>query len=414
MNTITGSCLLALAFSAVTANPENAWLSNVSAKLPAEEAALVRRAQAALLGNVVVAKPWAPRRGIVPSTGTYHGVWNWDAAFHAVGVSHWDATLAREQVEIILSGQQPNGMLPDVLFEGGRVVVTVTKPPVMAWAAAIIDRRDPRDAWLREVYPRLVKNTEFWLAQRGGRKDGLFFFAGKDAGFECCDDSIRLDNGYRFSKTDSHRLWPPDLNSYMVTHYRALAYMAGRLTLPDEQKKWIKVADALAKRINERLWDDQLGFYVDRDRVTGKDGPALSPAGFVPLFVHIAPPDRAARVAKLAADPLKFFPGMPSVAYDTHGYTSNGYWRGPTWLNWSYFAIKGLKDYGCHELASSMRRTQLEWVAKNGSICEYYDSRTGAGLGARNFGWSSTFTLAFILDWNNDNLTWFFPPVPRQ
>jgi hypothetical protein len=220
MNTITGSYLLALAFSAVTANPENEWLSNVSAKLPAEEAALVRRAQATLLGNVVVAKAWVPRRGIVPSTGTYHGVWNWDAAFHAVGVSHWDATLAREQVEIILSGQQPNGMLPDVLYENGRVVVSVTKPPVMAWAVAIIDRRDPDDAWLREVYPRLVKNTEFWLAERGGRKDGLFY--------------------------------------------------------------------------------------------------------------------------------------------------------------------------------------------------EYYDSRTGAGLGTRNFGWSATFTLAFILDWDNDNLTWFFPPVPKQ
>ena len=216
-----------------------------------------------------------------------------------------------------------------------------------------------------KVYPKLVRNTEFWLAERGGRKDGLFFFAGKDAGWECCDDSIRLDNGYRFSKTDSHRLWPPDLNSYMVTHYRALAYMAGRLALPGERKKWIKEADALASRINERLWDDHLGFYVDRDRVTGKNGPALSPAGFLPLFVHIAPPDRAARIAKLAADPAKFFPAMPSVAYDTRGYTANGYWRGPTWLNWSYFALKGLKDYGCNDLASSMRELSLSGSQKH-------------------------------------------------
>jgi hypothetical protein len=60
MNTITGSFILALAFSAVTANPQSEWLNNVSAKLSAEEASLVRRAQATLVGNIVVAKPWAP------------------------------------------------------------------------------------------------------------------------------------------------------------------------------------------------------------------------------------------------------------------------------------------------------------------------------------------------------------------
>ncbi len=67
---------------------------------------------------------------------------------------------AREQVEIILSGQQPNGMLPDLLQENGGVEARVTKPPVMAWAVAVVDRRAPDDAWLA-VYPKLVKNTEF-------------------------------------------------------------------------------------------------------------------------------------------------------------------------------------------------------------------------------------------------------------
>jgi putative isomerase len=161
MNTITGSFIFALEFSTVTTNRADEWFDNVSAKLPAEEAVLVRRAQATLLGNIVVAKPWAPRRGIVPSMATYHGVWSWDAAFHAAGVSHWDAKLAREQVEIILSGQQPNGMLPDLLQENGGVEARVTKPPVMAWAVAVVDRRAPDDAWLRAVYPKLVKNTEF-------------------------------------------------------------------------------------------------------------------------------------------------------------------------------------------------------------------------------------------------------------
>lgn len=37
--------------------------------------------------------------------GTYHGIWNWDSAFHAVAVSHWDGKLAGEQFEILFSKQ---------------------------------------------------------------------------------------------------------------------------------------------------------------------------------------------------------------------------------------------------------------------------------------------------------------------
>lgn len=157
-----------------------------------------------------------------------------------------------------------------------------------------------------------------------------------------------------------------------------------------------------------------MGFYVDRDRVTGKNGPALSPAGFMPLFVHIASPERATRVVKLAADPQKFFPGMPTAAYDTPGYDGRDMWRGPAWVNISYFAIKGIQEYGYTKLAETMRSTLLDWVTWDPStIWEYYDPKTGDGAGAKGFGWSAAFTITFILDWDNDNLTWFFPVAPK-
>jgi putative isomerase len=112
-------------------------------------------------------------------------------------------------------------------------------------------------------------------------------------------------------------------------------------------------------------------------------------------------------MAKLAADPAKFFPGMPTAAYDTSGYISQGYWRGPAWLNTSYFALKGLKEYGYADLAETMRSRLLGWIARDPStIWEYYDSKSGNGAGAKGFGWSAAFTIAFILDWDNDNLTW--------
>ena len=395
--------------SLTSASKATKWLRKNSNNVTPQQAELLKRAQATLLGNVVSLPAWKPYRGVEPSRGTYHGIWNWDSAFHAMAISNWNSALAQEQFDILFSRQQPSGALPDVIWDNGSFVSSLTKPPVMAWAVAVIDHRSPDTQYLRRMYPKLVRLGDFFLKERGGTRDGLFYYAGADVGADSgWDDSIRWDGGYRTSKTDEHRLWAIDLNCYMVLHYRALAYIAGRLDLFRDRQNWMTAAEQLAGRINERLWDEKIGFYVDRDRVTGKNGLALSPAGFMPLFVHIASPERAARMAKLAADPQKFFPGMPTAAYDTPGYESQGYWRGSAWLNTSFFALKGLQEYGFTRMADAMRSELLGWIAKDSStIWEYYDSKRGAGAGAEGFGWSAAFTIAFILDWNNNNLTWF-------
>lgn len=391
-----------------------AWLRRVDRRLSKPDQTLAKRALETLLGNLVAGKAWAPYQGIMPALGTYRGVWNWDSAFHAVGLSLWDPELARDQIRILFDKQLPTGALPDVIFEDGQIVTDFTKPPVMGWAIAVADRRSQDTAFLRTIYPKLIRLGEFFEQHRGGASDGLFFYGGAHAGMDSgWDNSIRWDGGYVDSKPDLKRLWAVDLNCYMVSHYRALATIAGRLGDRHAAAGWRTKAAGLAERINARLWDDKLGAYVDRDRVTGANGPALSPVTFMPLFVHIAPPDRAARLAKLAADPAKFFPGMPCAAYDTPGYVSSAYWRGPTWVNVAFFALKGLRDYGYRDVAATMRTNLLRWISDNAdSLYEYYDSRSGKGLGAHDYGWTAAFTLSFLLDWNNDHLTWLFERVP--
>ncbi len=374
------------------------------------DAHLLERAKSTLLGNLIDGAAWKPLRGIMPSLGTYRGVWNWDSAFHAMAISHWDPVLAREQFDILFDKQQPNGMLPDVIYEDGKMVVTVTKPPVMAWAVAVVDRRAPDLDYLGKIYPKLVHLGTFWLKERGGETDGLFFYAGKHTGYDSgWDNSIRFDNGYLLSESDDKRLWAIDLNCYMVSHYRALAYIAGRLGLSTEQTRWLDEAAALSARIEKTLWDESRGFYVDVDRKTGAPSPVLSVAAFMPLFLHLAPPERAARMARLAADPEKFFPGMPTAAYDTPDFSPTQMWRGPAWLNTSFFALKGLREYGHTGLAEQMRSTLLGWVANDPtSLYEYYEPKTGQGLAARGFGWTAAFLFSFLLDWDNDHLTWMF------
>jgi glycogen debranching enzyme len=64
------------------------------------------------------------------------------------------------------------------------------------------------------------------------------------------------------------------------------------------------------------------------------------------------------------------------------------YWRGPTWVNAAWLCWLGLVRLGYDEAAAQLARRLGDAVAAAG-LREYYDPRTGAGMGAHEFGWSS-------------------------
>ncbi|MFA6134203.1 MAG: trehalase family glycosidase [Phycisphaerae bacterium] len=348
--------------------------------------------------------PWHPRRGICPTPWVYRGIWNWDAAFHAVGAAWFDPALARDQVLIMLDLQQPSGALPDVVYENGEVNTQSGKPPVMPWAATVVDRLAPDDSFMREVYGKFVRYEEHWRLNRGGAAEGLFRYDSEMTEPVLRDKRSRFESGWdnsvRWDKA-SFGLWAIDLNCYMVMTYRALAYMAGRVGRASEAQSWEAAGEKLAAEINDRLWDESAGAYVDRFREGGAYSDVLSPASFMPLYIRIAPKDRAERMAALAADPSKFHPGMPTVAYDNPQYRNDFYWRGPTWLNVAYFALKGLKYYGYDAIADAGRDLILSWCDKNEDcIWELYDSRNGKGLRSPQFAWSAAFIITFVRNWS--------------
>jgi glycogen debranching enzyme len=118
----------------------------------------------------------------------------------------------------------------------------------------------------------------------------------------------------------------------------------------------------------------------------------------MPLFTGVASKERADAMAAVAADPKRMYPGLPTVSYDHPSYEGGEYWRGPAWLNTTYFAVEGLRSYGHRNLADRLRETIMGWCA-NGtdSLHEYYDSRTGTGCGAPHFGWTSAFLIELIV-----------------
>ena len=368
---------------------------------------LLELAYTTLMNNVYEPEgyPWSPYRCISPgrklpgTNGSFTGVWNWDSAFHAVGVSRWDTALAREALLGFMQYQREDGLFPDVMFENGKLVNEFSKPPVLAWACVTVYKRDKDIDFLKKVYPMFVKNEEYWVKNR--TVGGLLHYDSDDKESPDYDLHVRYESGWdnsvRWDKSIAD-MWAVDLNCFMVMNYRALGFMANELSLADDAKKWVEKENALAKLINEKLWDGEKHYYADANLSSGEVSDVLTPASFMPLYIGIAPCERAECMAEIAK--TRFCGKMPTVSFDNPEF-SNDYWRGSTWLNVAYFAAKGLKDYG-FEVADEIKKSILAMCAKDKEhIFENYDSKLEKGQYCDHFSWSSVFIIEFILNFGN-------------
>ena len=335
---------------------------------------------------------------ISPGIKNFHGIWNWDTAFHAVGVSRFDSKLATDQIEGFFDYMLEDGMLPDLVDTDGKVKIHSSKPPVFAWAAYEVYKHTNDVEFLKRIYNRLVLNERFWRTQRFDGK--LFYYDSYKKGTEQenltwakwesgLDNSVRWDNGIV-------EYYPVDLNCYMFSFYENMSKISRLIGASLEE--WDCKAKEIAILIEETFWNETVGAYTDRNRFTNELSNCITPASFMPLFIKTASHERAESMAKMAADEQIFNSNMPTVAYNNPEYSQN-YWRGPLWLNIAYFAAKGLKNYG-FSVADDIKENILSLVygIKDG-IFENYDTKNKKGLCCSNFSWSAVFIIEFILNW---------------
>lgn len=383
-------------------NKRKLWLDSVKSKVSSRDFELLERASAVLTDNLIEGtdESWGELCGILPSPREYKGIWNWDTAFHALGLSYFDTELAFEQFGIFFSCQLPDGMFPDVIYQSGERKDTYSKPPVFPWAFVEVYKRSPNKEKLKFAYEKYKLNEQFWRTQRYDEKYRLFHYDAKKD-----DDYIThvkwesgMDNSPRWDDKNSEWL-AADLNGFMVMFYNALEFMATELEKIDEAEKWHKKSAELKEKINAVLWNDEAGIYIDVDRTNGEFSDVITSASFVPMFAGCTSEKQVEKIAVCAADRNKFYPAMPTVAYDSPKYSSSDYWRGPVWLNYLYFAVNGLKKYGYDYTAREIRETVLDFAFnEKRDIFEYYDSKSGEGLGAIHFGWSAVFIIELIID----------------
>ncbi len=87
---------------------------------------------------------------------------------------------------------------------------------------------------------------------------------------------------------------------------------------------------------------------------------------------------------------------LPTINSDHKSFEEKRYWRGPVWINCNWIIYQGLKSKD-KKLAEFIRKKTIDLVERK-KFHEYYSSKTGVGMGAKNFSWSAALYLDFKLN----------------
>ena len=371
-----------------------------------------------LQNNTRIAAEGLKHEGLFPSYHYewFHGFWAWDSWKHAAAVAHFDPELAKNQMRALFDYQEPNGFIPDCIYRNNLIEENNyrnTKAPLAAWAVWEIYKQTKDASFIKEFYPKLKKYHSWWYKDRDHDQDGLCEFGSTDGTLIAgkwesgMDNAVRFDNSKLLKNADhafSIDQESVDLNSFLYAEKNYLAKMAKVLKLAREEKNWNEQSGKLKKQIQTQFWDDSSGWFYD----TSVDGKSfvkdMGCEGFLPLWAEVASIEQAKSIKNNLLNPITFntFVPLPTLAANQPKFKpDNGYWRGPIWLDQSYFGIKGLEKYGyqneANQLAHKLIHNAEGALEKGKSIRENYHPITGKGLEGENFSWSAAHYLMLLL-----------------
>jgi mannosylglycerate hydrolase MGH1-like protein len=373
--------------------------------------------------------------------------WFWDSCFHAIVWSRFDPARAADELRGLLAAQQPDGLIPHVVFwktdlvsrlqwhhlesrTTGRVpffrapqTTAQMQPPVIAQAVERVVEAGA-DGLLAEALPSLERYYRYLAALRDPDGDGLVSIISQfESGLDFSpvyDEAIgvrRPSPAALFLRT---RL--PELRNKLANYdveeilrrfrhheedvlvnavygqgLRALARLAGRAGREATARWAVRTAEQVTASLLERCWDERLGLF---DNLAGPDerrAQVRTIHGLMPLILPDLPTAVADRLVEHLADPRTFgapYP-VPSVALDEPTFIRDhrvrGFrfiWRGPLSMNTNWFLVHGLRGHGYDEVADTIAARSRELVDRGG-FNEFYDPLDGTPVGAERFGWAT-------------------------
>ena len=320
----------------------------------------------------------------------YNEFYDWDLYFENLYLSYYGVwPLCFTNLKEFLNREQADGYVNRSLIKQRD---RQQFKPFLAQLVVLGAKQNHDDyEWLRgNYYDRLAKYIDKWFSYDSD-KNGLPVWNSADA--------AGTDNQWsRGGAMSAFEIEGVDLASYLIRELRAMAVIAAHLGSKADAMAFNQHADAVAKLMNDVLWDEKQGMYFDRNEKTGNRVYVKSATNFMALYAGAATPERAKRTIHehlLNADEFWLTYPVASYAKTEPDYYQNPTakecnWRGPTWAPTNYMIFQGLQHYGYHTEARELARRLFDMaVRKNPVLREYYNAESGDGLGQTHF-WGFT------------------------
>jgi glycogen debranching enzyme len=373
----------------------------------------VELAERVLRGNWIEGEregtPFAYTR---PSPSRYPWQWYWDSCFAAIAWRHFEPERAKTELETLLAAQREDGFVGHTVFWHRPVSLSrlpfynvasrsalqteTIQPPLLAWAWQLAVG-DPSQE------PRIGTQAEWLSSHRDLEGDGLLWIVQPD--------ESGLDASPKFDPVWGRRACARIGFPLLVRRNRRLGFDARRIreeggpvlceTLVNTL--WSLSLRALGRpsvtaALVDRLWDERRGLFLDEAQPGGARPGIATWASLAPLALPDLPEAIGRRMVEehlLDEDEFLTPVAPPSVAASEPSYEPGGsrgpvrrYWRGPVWVNAAWLLWLGLRRLGYEQTATRIAHGILGAAEREG-LREYYDPRTGAGLGAHDFAWSA-------------------------
>lgn len=306
----------------------------------------------------------------------------WDSSFITMfGKYATNVLNSQKTLDNIYSHQHRDGFICREIFETQngefwhRDDPCSTGPNVLAWSEWEYYKTTGDKERLSQVFYPLIAYHR-WLYLNRTWQDGTYW----SCGFACgMDNQARMEKGYCPLGSHGHMVWV-DICAQMLISGKTILKMAKELD-SDEDLSWIKEeVEYLSKIINEKLWDEEDGFYYDLWR-GDRRSKIMTIGAYWNLLADIVPKDRLDRFVAHLDNEKEFkryhrVSSFPATSPDFR--EDGGYWLGSVWAPTNYMILKGLRKNGYEKMAFEIAENHVENVVKvfeeTGTLWENYSS----------------------------------------
>jgi glycogen debranching enzyme len=354
--------------------------------------------------------------------------WLWDSCFHALAYRWFDPGMAWEELQSLVRYQvdegPDSGMIPHMAYLrenkalaaqklfGRRDRSTITQPPLVSVAAALVHKKAPDKSRLAKLYPKLRAYHEWFDRRRDDDHDNLAAIihpweSGWDAsqrwdalmgrrprGIEelrlledkrkellnvCADHGY--DAGVLAKVPGAFYAEPVDFNAIRAADLLALAEIAEELRETAEREELQARARAVQEAVREKMiaWEDERPQAFDLIGHEELKSPVDHAGKFVLLFGKCLSDTEAETFSAQLFDPSGPYETsykIASTARTDPSFDPAEYWRGNVWLPLNWLVWRGLRAYGQKTQAGAIVRDSLALIEKSG-FCEFFNPLTG-------------------------------------